>query len=152
MEERYLYRGKILTSKTWIIGHLIVDKDGKHYILPTKAFMYGNGMMLHVALTEVDPATIGQCTGLRETVVNGEYKSGDLIFEGDAITIATYSYHEPSGDYSGIVAIGPLGYGLHYSDGYGGQKWVYLCELQGSHITHYSKYGNIHDNHELLAP
>ena len=145
MNDRYLFRGKRLNNGEWVQGHyrsrtMEPNFDRvRHFISMDYPEMY-----------EIDETTLGQCTGLKETCVNGEYKEGDLIFVGDIITVSAYSYTEPEADYFGVVEIGPFGYGLHVYDGYNRKKWINLCDCQGSYITHYTKYGNIHDNPELL--
>ena len=73
MQDRDLSRGKRLDSGEWIYGYYCrISKAGndKHYIIPSFASaVYG---------VEVDPATVGQCTGLED-------KNGKLIFEGDIV-------------------------------------------------------------------
>ncbi len=78
MNERFLCRGKKNDGTGWPIGLLI--EEGKI------AFDAGmNDVPHHVraftskmAFSNVDPATLGQCTGLRD-------KNGVLVFEGDIL-------------------------------------------------------------------
>ena len=71
MKREILFRGKHKNTHTWVDGSYIkeidpYDKTVKHYI------MSGNKFSMH----EVDPATVGQYTGLTD-------KNGVKIFEGD---------------------------------------------------------------------
>lgn len=62
----------------WIIGyHLIVDRIS--YILPEGYFLNG--------IIEVDPATVGQYTGLQDM-------NGSKIFEGDIVKYTSIVYPE----------------------------------------------------------
>ena len=86
-------------------------------------------MYRHILYDEIDPATLGQCTGLKD-------KNGKLIFEGDLIKWISSDCEEL------IDSVKWIGSGL--------------C-LRNSNYTvnHYlgSEYaiiGNIHDNPELI--
>ena len=83
MSDRYLYRGKKFgMSKTsygdgWAIGHLIeTPKVGNHRSGWSIADYTANPP--RITYDDIDPATIGQCTGLKD-------KNGALIFEGDIV-------------------------------------------------------------------
>lgn len=79
MKREILFRGKHKNTHTWVDGSYIkeidpYDKTVKHYI------MSGNKFSMH----EVDPATVGQFTGLTD-------KNGVKIFEGDVVLSNTLS-------------------------------------------------------------
>ena len=72
MNERYLFRGKRIDNGEWVQGYLGVDVEGRPQIEICNAF---GG---YVGARDVEPAAIGQCTGLRD-------RNGTLIFEGDIL-------------------------------------------------------------------
>ena len=80
MKEQYLFRGKRMDSGEWIIGYLIqVGKPtGGVGCVIQHDFVTENDVETSYLMTEVDPATIGQCTGVLD-------KRGVYIFEGDIV-------------------------------------------------------------------
>lgn len=67
MKDRYLFRGKRVEDDEWMTGFLERLDDQCAMLLDK------SGIPL-----EVDPATVGQCTGLKDS-------SGKLIHEGDIV-------------------------------------------------------------------
>ena len=130
MKDRYLYRAKRSDNGKWLSGFIYANKIGKHFILP---YDYYDDTGLTSA-NFVDPATVGQCTGLKD-------KNGNLIFEGDILK-SINARHDVHVIYvcwcnSGYLAIGKITHGSE-------QTYPYfpfgLSEI----------IGNIHDNPELL--
>lgn len=78
MENRFLFRAKRKDNGEWIFGNLIQTDDGVYIIQ--------NYVPQHLIKNyEVDPATICQCTGLKD-------KNGKLIWENDIVAYwDTYS-------------------------------------------------------------
>lgn len=77
--DRYTFRGKRLDNGEWVYGAInsfmivpIFEKDARKewYVWDVKDDEW----------IEVDPATIGQCTGIKD-------KNGNLIYEGDIVTV-----------------------------------------------------------------
>ena len=70
-----LFRGKYVGNGRWVQGHLLTRKD-KAYICPelTSWYLFDGDLCLG-GYIEVDPATIGQYTGLTD-------KSGSKITRG----------------------------------------------------------------------
>ena len=70
MNDRYLYRAKRMDNGEWTYGYLYGIWERKYILW---------GMTNNVPdMTEVDPSTICQCTGLKD-------EDGKKIFEGDIV-------------------------------------------------------------------
>lgn len=84
MQDRYLFRGNRFDNGEGVEGFFDVVTKGTHldpiengyYITTFKKLE--NGEIILTGRYEINPATIGQCTGLRD-------KNGKLIFEGDIV-------------------------------------------------------------------
>lgn len=121
-----LFRGKRRDNGEWIIGYYLVV-DGISYILPEKYFLNG--------IVEVDPSTVGQCTGLVD-------KNGKKIFEGDICRYREVVDGETLLDESGSVL-------LYHGSWTLLNKFGYISVGQCSRDV-LEVIGNIHDNPELL--
>ena len=70
MNDRYLYRAKMMDNGEWTYGYLYGIWERKYILW---------GMTNNVPdMTEVEPSTICQCTGLKD-------EDGKKIFEGDIV-------------------------------------------------------------------
>lgn len=122
------FRGKRLDNGEWVVGSYIEaenrDRSIAHQIIPYKA-----GLVVR----EVDAATVGQYTGLKD-------KNGKDIYEGDIETWKEYGHVMV-----GFVIWSPLGVFIGRSAGNGVDRIgvAYTCENA-------TIIGNIHDNPELL--
>lgn len=118
------FRGKRLDNGEWVVGSYIEaenrDRSIAHQIVPYKA-----GLVVR----EVDPATVGQYTGLKD-------KNGKEIYEGDILF-----------DESGVYAVVCYSMGtfcVDFGEGFDLQYFTdYIHEIC-------DVVGNIHDNPELL--
>lgn len=126
------FRGKRLDNGEWIVGSYIEaenrDRSIAHQIIPYKA-----GLVVR----EVDPATVGQYTGLKDN------KSTE-IYEGDIVQL----------DY--ITTCGKHRIGLSFEVRWSTQEgcWFGWDGFVGNALQQMHKMfvvkGNIHDNPELL--
>ena len=121
------FRGKRLDNGEWIEGDLL-RMDDHWFIFPDPA---PEGIDKY----EVDPATVGEYTGLKD-------RNGKEVYEGDVMKI-------PETDFNAEI----IGRVLFDDDAY------YIIPLRGGHLwgLHWSLrkhdakiIGNIHDNLELL--
>ena len=85
MQDRYLFRGKRIDNGEWVIGNCIDDGvTGQVFIHAVgnsvnESDKVGEEGCLQFVAFEVAPATICQCTGLKD-------KNGRLIFENDILS------------------------------------------------------------------
>lgn len=116
MENRYLFRAKRIDNGEWTYGYLYGIWERKYILW---------GMTNNVPdMTEVDPSTICQCTGLKD-------KNGTLIWENDIL-----KYQWDGEERIDVIKYQPPIF--TYSDSF---RWS-LCEDE--------VIGNIFDNPELL--
>ena len=123
----------------WVEGYLVkyqpcASKDEYVYgIVPT----YASALYI----IEIDPEILCQYTGMVD-------KNGNRIWENDIISINTYDYMEPQEDFFGRVV---------YLEKWAcwciqppeEEKFIPLCECEGSYQTDRFVEGNVFDNPEL---
>lgn len=134
----YLFRGKRKDNGEWVEGYLGQDTiigNGKTWLgyvvkpIPQKLW--------DCDWFEIDPATVGQYTGLKD-------KNGNRIFEGDIVRF------EYTGKNLGVEGVETV----IFECGKFGVKWGwhkdFVC-LDGFANTTKEIIGNIHDNPELIG-
>ena len=136
---KILFRGKRLDNGEWVMsGNLIHadDNDIHSFYIPEPKSEFGTIEDEHDNILsieygtfyKVDPATVGQCTGLKD--MNGKW-----IFEGD------------------IVQIGEENGKIEYSETEAMFQVVFdtwCTDFDHYFGTDFEVIGNIHDNPELL--
>lgn len=119
-----LFRGKRIENGEWVYGSLVLWYDGS---ISIETGVYDAPMYA------VDPATIGQYTGLTD-------KNGKRIFEGDLITI-------PGSKRQGLPApVTWSNFDARFEICRRGFNPICLDGDEGI----YEVIGNIHDNYEFL--
>ena len=84
MQDRYLFRGKRIDNGEWVIGNRIDDGVTGQVFIHTvgnsvnESDKVGEEGCLQFVAFEVAPATICQCTGVKD-------KNGNLIWENDIV-------------------------------------------------------------------
>ena len=129
-----IFRGKRLDSGEWAEGNLVVKKDPFLEIDYCFILAQGKGDSF-VTWHKVDPATVGQYTGLTD-------KNGKKIFEGDILS-THFDFNYPEVESRTVVE-------------WGNFRWVtHQPGYEPDEITDFDKglwtvIGNIHDNPELM--
>lgn len=78
MDNRFLYRGKKISTGEWAYGNIIENANGSMVIV--------NDFTGDIYM--VDPATVSRCTGLfAAKSYRGESEMDKLIFEGDIVKL-----------------------------------------------------------------
>lgn len=145
-EDMGLFRGKRLDNGKWVEGYLVVtpeDKEGKEFAYWIISGLDYIGSIYDAPMKAelVDPATIGEYTGLKD-------KNGKRIFEGDIVR-----HHNDNPDAEAKEA----GH-VYWDEGYcgwrrssnGGFHHGVVGNYKLSRTCVYEVIGNIHDNPELL--
>ena len=134
-----LFRGKRIDNGKWVEGYLYITHTGTCEI-----GCYNAETNIERWTSDVDPATVGQYTGLKG-------KNGKRIFEGDIVAfedaVADYEgYHDNVFVNHGAVSIYPYG-GVSFSN----RQTVEMDDLYDTDDSIDAEViGNIHDNPELL--
>ena len=140
MEDRYLFKAKILDTHDWILGFLSMHKTGKYFIRPIGGSASSS--------EEVDKNTICQCTGLKD-------KNGNLIWENDIIHKPFYTDYDAyanSEAYTGRIQYEDGGWSVEITRSDGSTFVSPIIEMvaYSKDIEHFEVIGNIFDNKELL--
>ena len=130
MDREILFRGKRLNNGEWVCGSLIqMDSEGSQsFIFPF--YKYASSLtcdqIVSMFMVAVDPATVGQFTGLCD---DKERK----VFEGDIVDVR--------GRFKSEVRYVCRNTGFLIKDNYGNCEWLY--DVLAS--MHCEVIGNMHD-------
>lgn len=136
-----IFKAKTLQGE-WVEGNYAKLKwcnNIIHVVIPEGAEIDSGNTLYEVY--EINPETTCQYTGMVD-------KNGNRIWENDIISINTYDYMEPQEDFFGRVV---------YLEKWAcwciqlpeEEKFIPLCECEGSYQTDRFVEGNIFDNPEL---
>ncbi len=132
MNDRFLFRGKRKDNGEWVKGYYVPAGDVATIIQPTRMGFHAEKPEGSADAWMVDPATVGQCTGLRD-------KNGTLIYEGDICKDSTGWVFEVIWDDIDARFLG------RQSKPRGDTYICYVGRVPAAEIL-----GNVHDNLELL--
>lgn len=125
---RGLWRGKRLNNGGWVLGCLIRSSSkAMIFVLDDKTN--------RISGTDVDPSTLGECTGLRD-------KNGKLIFEGDIVK-AEWSHLNITNTVIGVVEYDNAAFFLETDN-------HYLFFEDNIFSDDCDVIANIHDDPELM--
>lgn len=141
MQDRFLFRGKRIDNGEWVEGFYfcMTHPDGRHthhFIIPLGADL-SLGTPVEKIQVEVDPDTICQCTGLKDS-------NGKLIWENDVC--------DRKEEYPEIVKYNKGDWTLDYSYSKDRESGYCYCNL-GFYVLErkcVEVIGNVFDNPELL--
>lgn len=129
-----LFRGKRVDNGEWVEGGYKYDKVGEYY---TAVFIIEHLTSVVWESHRVDPATVGQYTGLQD-------KNGKWIFEGDIVDCWSEGVNA-----KGTVQQRKDGLWIIYPSWQKTIMWG-LCPDEYCHTT-VEVIGNIHDNPEMIG-
>nr|DAI07269.1 MAG TPA: YopX protein [Bacteriophage sp.] len=145
MQDRYLFRGKRIDNGEWVIGNRIDDGVTGQVFIHTvgnsvnESDKVGEEGCLQFVAFEVAPATICQCTGVKD-------KNGNLIWENDIV-----AYWDSYSTESGLAEADCIGKVVWDDETISFQVTNRLSaesyEVLGDEC---SVIGNVFDNQELL--
>ena len=152
---QYKFRAKSTNKSEWWEGFYVYSEyEDKHFIVQNAVhapYHETSGAWCFAHFTEINPDTIGQYTGLKDS-------EGQEIYEGDIIVIPdTYPYYDQGViNYVGVVemifgcwqyvlhCVNPLKRGI--SDGIND-----IIDSDGDGGAKFKIIGNIHENKDLLT-
>ena len=140
MNDRYLFRAKLIDNGEWVIGYYVRGLDmyekEVHMIFEPTTIFYSHGET--DGFVEVDPSTICQCTGLKD-------KNGKLIWENDVVGFwDTYSTE------NGQAEMGCIGKVVWDDETISFQVTNRLSAESYEVLDECCVIGNIFDNPELM--
>ena len=155
MKERHLFKAKRIDNGEWVIGNCIDDGVTGQVFIHTvgnsvnESDKVGEEGCLQFVAFEVAPATICQCTGLKD-------KNGNLIWENDIVSCEHEKYigtdvldskmHKYTRNYAIEFENTFCNYGLRFRN-----KSIHFRCKQATLCMHDCEVlGNVFDNPELL--
>lgn len=137
-----LFRAKQVNNGEWVEGNYTKLKwcnNIIHVVIPEGAEIDSGNSLCEAH--DINPETLCQYIGMVD-------KNGNRIWENDIISINTYDYMEPQEDFFGrVVYLEKWAcWCIQLPDE---EKFIPLCECEGSYQTDRFVEGNVFDNHEM---
>lgn len=134
------FRAKVKGEDEWRYGSLLTYADGECNIITETGH--------RIDTWNVDPATLGQFTGLTDC-------NGKEIYEGDIVVADRYPFFcDGKPNYVAVVEWNDCGfaafYELHKESNAKGISVDCPCDFDSDTANRYRVIGNIHDNPELI--
>lgn len=130
-----IFRGKRIDNGEWVEGNLFVPDKVDFRKPPTEILMGTNIVRISY---EVDPATVGQYTGLKDKTGLKRIFEGDIVKAQDDLIYSPFCF-----GIVGKVACIETGFFIEPKDPTESEYLFNECAV-------YEVLGNIHDNPELL--
>lgn len=139
-----LFRGKRIDNGEWVCGYYICKQDPLLPGIDTNVIVTFDENSMSV-WNKVDPATVGQDTGLTD-------KNGKKIFEGDICYFTVFDCFDNDTQYRGVVVYSGSRFMLWKSVGseYYGADGGFDLDWVIAQDDEFEIVGNIHDTPELL--
>jgi len=152
MDKRYMFRGRSFNSGIWFYGQPHKYNENKVFIVGGNVIDWDAEWISIEYWAWVDPATVGQCTGLIATKsYRGDGEDARLVFEGDIV-----AHSDNYCTVQGIVRFGGIGFHvgfyIEWID-YDSNKW---SDWWGKDLDYWITHeqckivGTIHEHPELL--
>lgn len=126
------FRGKRKSDGEWVYGYLVLHPGSAFILAAGYPIPNGDFYAAPKDWHQVDPATVGQWTGLYDSKHTKEFPRGRPVYEGDIVDCRRISNEE----YTVWVIIEDIR-NIPYA-------------LSGSNLLWREVIGNVHDNPELL--
>lgn len=136
MKRKILFRGKRLDNGEWACGSLVSFENGEKAILPSASKVFKQRGTTTICCNEcygVDPATVGQYTGLTD-------KNSVKIFEGDIVKLNSALYFVDWISHVGMFALRYVG------------NWESVTDFSIIGPERCVVCGNVHDNPDGFDP
>ena len=143
--DRYKFRAKRLDNGEWVEGYYVQQNLANKHFIVTETECINPYTTSYLNLIEVDPATVGQYTGL-----NLKDEQCTELYRGDIIEFVVHDYYSSGNEIRrGYIEwwADAGAFVVAYADEKYEHDWLYMILINDDEAK---KIGTIHDNPELL--